>query len=372
MPRPALPYSIQFDFLPDIYALSPWSLSEIARRFGLGRSVLMGLLRGERTVGEDRLQALLRWSGLDVSGCRLHLAGGLHVWQVASDKQLEALDHLPVHLRPEDAWEIVVEPDRPQREWVHLLGWRGPAQVLLSVRPTWYPLLRNMRPALGAPRRLRGFASGTRYEDLAATLGERQMHLPPSKIGQILVDLPQDGVTPEREAWGQWLRQALHLDTSAWAVAPMAEATPVGENASETIDARAGDLVWTRLSHRLDLGSDHRDICEVPLFRLGEEHPYPIGMVRLDRVFLGDVLFDTGKAERLRIYLDDASGERWLVEMAEPCRMGLPRAVPVRRAGQRVLVHEGGQLAVVQAKGPEQAIVGRVRWRIEQQENRGS
>ncbi len=74
----------------------------MARRFGLSRSNLMGLLSGLSTVGPDKVDQLLAWSGLERrSDAGLSLLPGLHLWQISSAREMEALFELPSTLLPD-------------------------------------------------------------------------------------------------------------------------------------------------------------------------------------------------------------------------------------------------------------------------------
>ena len=273
MPRPALSYPVDLEPLSDFYLLSPWSLSEMARRFGLGRSNLMGLLRGDRTISNAKLLELLRWSGLEVVDRKLRLAPALHVWRVASANHLEAFARLHVDLRPEDAWDLVTEADHPRRDWIHVLSHpRDGRQVLLSVRPDYYPLLRDQWPGLGRHRRLLRFADGKKYDDIAGQLGGEQLYIPLAQGSRLFTEATakDGGVASEMEEWARWLRQSLHLDTSPWLLPELAageETQGEGSTPSATsVHPDACRHAWTALSHRLDMGGAHADVCDVPVF----------------------------------------------------------------------------------------------------------
>lgn len=106
-----LTYNLSTEELREFLMLSHLSLSEISRRFGLSRSNLMGLLRGLRTVGDEKLAALLVWAGLEVdAAASLHLGPGVHLWQITSIRQMEALDHLPESVLPATLkFDMVIE-----------------------------------------------------------------------------------------------------------------------------------------------------------------------------------------------------------------------------------------------------------------------
>lgn len=366
MSRPALSYPVSLDPLSDFYTLSPWSLAEIARRFGLGRSNLMGLLRGERTVSNDKLMALLRWSGLEVVNGTLQLAPGLQVWRVASVKHLEAFARLPAGLQPEDGWDLVTEADHPRREWIHLWSQsRDARQFLLSVRPDFYPLLRDRWPGLGRHDRLRHFAEGRKYDEIAGRLGGEHLYIPSEEGSRLCIKVvaPHIGMKPEISEWARWLRQSLHLDTSPWLIPEVvAEETQGGKSSplSTSVHPEACQHAWTALTHRLDTGETHTDICNVPVFSLGEMHPYPIGMVRLDRSFLGEKAMEFGKARRLRVYKEENTGVLWLVVMNSEFPCGLPDAFFSNRIGDFALVLQGESLVVGRIAAPGQSILGRV------------
>ncbi|WP_291510966.1 hypothetical protein [Acidithiobacillus sp.] len=371
MPRPALSYPVRLEPLSDFYLLSPWSLSEMARRFGLGRSNLMGLLRGERTISNAKLLELLRWSGLEVVEGDLRLAPGVHVWRVASAKHREALLRLPKDLRPEDAWDLVTESDRPRREWIHVLSHpRDARQVLLSLRPDHYPVLRDRWPGLGRHGRLLHFAEGKKYDEIAGQLGGERLYLPLAQGALLFTEakVKEGSVAPEIDEWARWLRQTLYLDTSPWLLPELAaEATP-GEGPSPSVtpvDPDACQRAWAALSHRLDLGGAHADTCDVPVFPLGDIRQYPVGMVRLDRSFLGDRALEYGKAQRLRFYRDEHTRVLWLILLEQPCPCGLPNPVPADGIGDLVLMRQGTSLQVGRASVPGQPILGRVLSRME-------
>lgn len=366
MPRPALFYSVSLYPLSDFYTLSPWSLAEMARRFGLGRSNLMGLLRGERTISNDKLMALLRWSGLEVVDGKLRLAPGLHVWRVASVKHLEAFARLPAGLQPEDAWDLVTEADRPRREWIHILSQpRDARQVLLSVRPDFYPLMRDRWPGLGRHCRLRHFVEGRKYDEIAGRLGGEHLYLPSAEGTRLFTDpeAANMGRAPEINEWARWLRQSFHLDTSPWLLPELAaEETQGGRSTppATSVHPEACQHAWTALTHRLDTGGTHADICDVPVFSLGDIHQYPVGMVRLDRSFLGEKAMEYGKAQRLRLYKDETAGVMWLVVMYSESPCGLPDAFFSDRFGDFALVLQGESLLVARIAAPGQNILGRV------------
>lgn len=74
-----VPTPIPMDDFRNVLTLSPLSPVEIARRFGISRSNLMGLLRGNRTLSDDRLLQLVKWVRL-VGANTLHLDSGIHFW----------------------------------------------------------------------------------------------------------------------------------------------------------------------------------------------------------------------------------------------------------------------------------------------------
>ncbi|MDX5936321.1 hypothetical protein [Acidithiobacillus thiooxidans] len=373
MPRPTLVYPVNLDPLPSFYALSPWSLAEIARRFGLGRSNLMGLLRGEHTVSHDKLMALLSWSGLEVKDRQLRLAPVLQVWRIASIKHLEALQALPDGLQPGTDWVLVSEADVPRREWIHVWSvekgkdGENKAQVLLSVRPDFYPLLCQHWPHLGGPSALRYFAPGKSYADLASTLGKTHLYLTAEASTSLWVtpQEPQPGDRADFQAWAQWLRQSLHMDTSPWLLGEAQENSSTEDetaalNWQTPAHHKTCELVQTALTHRLDVGSTHAAICDVPVFSLTDKRQYPSGMVRLDQSFLGDQGLQWGKAQKLRWYIDPATGDKWLVKMKSHPHCGLPEAFTADTAGQWVLMlrEELLQIGRTETKGEE--ILGEV------------
>ncbi|MBE7562161.1 hypothetical protein H7F10_04130 [Acidithiobacillus sp. HP-6] len=373
MPRPALVYPVNLDPLPSFYALSPWSLAEIARRFGLGRSNLMGLLRGEHTISQDKLMALLSWSGLEVEERQLRLAPVTQVWQIASVKHLDALKALPIGLQPGKDWVLVGEADRPQREWIHVWSMEKEkdaarkTQVLLSVRPDLYPLLCQYWPHLERPSSLQYFAPGKSYADLASTLGKTHLYLTPEESAQWLV-IPQDpqpGDRPDIQAWAQWLRQSLHMDTSSWLLGEIPEKqTAEDETALLTWQTpphpKTCELVQKALTHRLDVGSTHDAICDVPVFSLTDKRQYPSGMLRLDQNFLGDQGLQWGKAQVLRWYIDPATGNKWLVKIKKPQACGLPEAFTADTAGQWVLMLRKEVLQIGRTETKGEPVLGEV------------
>jgi len=371
MPRPALTYPVSLEPLSDFYALSPWSLAEMARRFGLGRSNLMGLLRGDRTISNARLEELLRWSGLEVVDGTLRLAPGLHVWRIASDHHLEAFARLPEKLRPEDAWELVTEADHPRREWIHVRSRsRDARQVLLSVRPDYYPLLRDRWPALGRHERLYRFADGKTYDGIANNLGGKQLYIPAAESAQLFMNTDAKKIKsdPEIDAWARWLRQSLHIDTESWLLPELAAEEPQGEGSgtsAASVHPEACQRAWAVLSHRLDLGDAHSDLCDVPVFSLGEVHQYPKGMVRLDRSFLDEKAMEYAKAQRLRFYMDENTVVMWLVVMNGQSPCGLPDTSSSDRIGDFALMLDGESLRVDRINPPGQNILGWVLSRME-------
>ena len=366
MPRPALSYPVNLEPLSDFYMLSPWSLAEVSRRFGLGRSNLMGVLRGERTISNAKLLELLHWSGLEVVDRSLRLAPALHIWRVASVKHLEAFLRLPAALRPVDAWDLVTEADHPGREWIHVLSQPNDArQVLLSIRPDFYPLLRDRWSGLGRHHRLRHFAEGKKYDAIAFSLGGEHLYISPAEGTRLFTDTEAQkmGRAPEINAWARWLRQSLHVDTSPWLLPVLAAEETQGGGSTPpatSVHPEACQHAWTALTHRLDTGGMHADICDVPVFSLGDIHQYPVGMVRLDRSFLGEKAMECGKAQRLRLYKDDSTGVIWLVVMNGQSLCGLPDAFFSDRLGDFALMRQGESLLVGRISAPGQNILGRV------------
>ncbi|MBU2759489.1 hypothetical protein [Acidithiobacillus sulfurivorans] len=92
------------------------------------------------------------------------------------------------------------------------------------------------------------------------------------------------------------------------------------------------------MTHRLDVGSAHDAICDVPVFSLTDKRQYPLGMLRLDQSFLGDQGLQWGKAQELRWYIDPTTGDKWLIKIKNPQACGLPKAFTADTAGQWALM----------------------------------
>jgi hypothetical protein len=132
-----------------------------------------------------------------------------------------------------------------------------------------------------------------------------------------------------------------------------------------SVHPEACQHAWTALSHRLDLGGAHTDICDVPVFSLGGIHQYPTGMVRLDRSFLAEKAMEYAKAQRLRFYKDENTGVMWLVVVNGQPPCGLPDISSSGRIGDFALMLQGESLLVGRISAPGQNILGRVLSRME-------
>ncbi len=321
MPRPALKYPVDPGLLSGFLALSPWSQTEMAKRFGVGRANWVGLLHGRRTIGEPRFRDLLRWVGLQVQDGELCRLPGLVVWRIASAQHVEAFRNLPATLQPKDTWDLVVSSPVPDRDWVHLLVQKAEKfPLLLSVRPQWYPFLQTFQPGLLRHHRLWCFDQAVGIEKIHAVLGENQPAVPLETGNRWFVARETAELRePDLEEWARWMRQILHVDTSAWLLPGLVEnegGKVQEKDASD--DPQVSGKIWTYLSHRLDLGDTHASVCSIPVFSLETPGNVPLGMVRLDTAFLGEEAVETGRRHRLAFYRDDHSGVLWLIRLRDP------------------------------------------------------
>jgi transcriptional regulator with XRE-family HTH domain len=339
-----LTYNLPTEELRELLMLSHLSLSEISRRFGLSRSNLMGLLRGLRTVGDEKLAALLVWAGLEVdAAASLHLGPGVHLWQITSIRQMEALDHLPESVLPGTLkFDMVIELPHIDRSWVHLMSHSvDHRHILLSCRPAFFLLLQDRKPCVGQPERLVRFTEQKTHAGLVSDMGQQTLHMPHQHIPEVFTWMEPEQIEahPEIDDWAQWVRQKLRIDTSAWVTPDMAgKESAAAQKCADDFDSalRQPDTLspfseetcnHTRklLTHRLDVGGGyHRDVCDIPVFPLQGHHEYPTGMVRLDVHFLGEALLQLGKAKQLRLYSDPPGGIQWLVAVASETTCGLP------------------------------------------------
>ncbi len=359
MPRPALPYPISTQELHAVFSLSHLSFSEIARRFGLSRSNLMGMFRGVRTIGDEKLYRLLEWAGFEThQHASIHLAPGLHLWQVTSTAQLDTLTHLPAHLFPEHlAFDLVVGLPQIDREWVHLFS-HSPdhRHILLSCRPAFFQLLQDRRPGVGTPVHLVRWAEGQSHRHMISEMGQKTLHVPHGDIAENLKWMSEADLHahPPIADWARWIRQKLRIDTSAWL--PTEMVTIIEGEALAEFQALEGEALtqttcqhaWKMLHHKLDVGGGyHQDVADIPIFPLDGLHQYPTGLARLDRDFLGEALLSLAKRQQLRFYMDTSQRVRWLVAVAPGARCGLP-AAPGERSGTPLrLVRRGDHLRIV-------------------------
>ncbi|OCX73466.1 hypothetical protein A6M23_07935 [Acidithiobacillus thiooxidans] len=344
---PIRPYPIPMDDFRNVLTLSPLSLVEIARRFGISRSNLMGLLGGNRTLSDDRLLQLVKWVGL-VGADTLHLTSGIHFWKIASETQMEAFLHLPTGILPESLrWSLVLEFPPLDRDWIHLKADIGEqCWVLLSVRPVFFALLRDRLPGVGRPvtlmylqKPLKQILADTRNQGLAVAWAKQPQTL-------TLVDAPmRDTHAADLSVWMAWARQKLAIDTSDISdqIYP-----PMTESSEDGLDpAIPCDQAWNLLAHRLDVaGAAHPDIVDIPIFPMEQFGQYPSGMVRMDRNWLGDTLLELGKKGRLRCYVRENSTESVIVALSTVTRCGLPPPWVLSTASERYLIWRDPNLEI--------------------------
>ncbi len=322
-------YPIPIEDLRNVLTLSHLSLVEIARRFGVSRSNLMGVVGGRRTLSDDRLLQLVGWAGLvadmDASDT-LHLGSGIHLWKIASETQMEAFLHLPTGMLPENLrWSVALEFSPQERDWIHLVAEVGKdCWVLLSVRPVYFALLRDRVPGVGRPM---GMASLQKpLNQIIATTGAKGLYVAWAEQPQTL-----SWVEPEmRErygedlsAWMAWARQKLALDTSEMSGQTNPPMAVPNDARDDTVPC---DQAWALFAHRLDVaGAAHQDVADMPIFNMETVHDYPVGMLRLDRTWLGDALLELGKTGRLRCYVRADGAAVVVIVSPSAARCGLPQ-----------------------------------------------
>jgi transcriptional regulator with XRE-family HTH domain len=321
------PYPIRIEDLRNVLTLSHLSLVEIARRFGVSRSNLMGVVGGSRTLSDDRLLQLVNWAGLvaevDTSNT-LHLGSGIHLWKIASETQMEAFLHLPPGMLPEHLrWSVVLEFPPQERDWIHLMAEVGKdCWVLLSVRPVFFALLRDRVPGFGRPVELMYLQKP--LKQIITHTGDKGLPVAWAKQPQTLtsVDAPmRDAHAADLSAWMAWARQKLALDTSE-----ISDQThpPVTVPIDGQVQTVACDQAWALLAHRLDVAGA-ADVADIPVFPMGKLSDYPTGMVRMDRIWLGDNLLELGEKGRLRCYVKGDGTESVIVALFAAARCGLPQ-----------------------------------------------
>lgn len=355
-------YPIPMEDFRHVLTLSHLSLVEIARRFGVSRSNLMGVLGGGRTLGDERLLQLVDWAGLDVDVAgQLHLAAGIHFWKIASETQMEAFAHLPTEIFPKKvSWSVALEFPLREQDWMHLIAEIGETcWVLLSVRPVFYALLRDRIPGVGRPQKLASLQK-TLTEIIAAP-GAQGMHVAWAEPSPIL-----GWATPElRATHAQPLADWMALARQKWALDTSEIGEPYDLPTTAAHDAQNDQVpcqqAWAWLAHRLDVaGAAHQDVTDLPVFSLEAIHHYPISMVRMDRIWLGDTLLQLGKAGRLRCYVR-ADGAAWVVLVSPttlPC--GLPQPWTTPPAAERYLIVQNQTLEIATHIGTHEHCIGPV------------
>ena len=396
--HPPLP----LDTLRAFFTLSHLSLSEMARRFGLSRSNLMGLLSGLSTVGPDKVDQLLAWSGLEQApDTTLNILPGLHLWKIASAREMDAFCALTPSLLPDPSTltdvELILDLPMIDESQVHLLiPLREDRHILLSSRPDFFRLLQDRWPALNCPQTLQCFRPPYTLPRLVAESGRSApLYRPSDAVQTVFSPIGSvNGVVAHHIAdWAIRARQHLHLDLShclsvddqvipshsAWSTSfpdlKTASEKPLSKSDMGNPPAPA-DIACTQarqlLTRRLDVGGGaHREICDIPLFLLEGRHDYPSGMIRMDLAFLGTERLALGKAQRLRFYQEsrgNAEGACWLVVMAADAPLcGHPGSVTngKSQSGSHHLVRRDDHLQITDTPEDSDLWIGRVVGRFE-------
>ncbi|WP_232821559.1 hypothetical protein [Acidithiobacillus ferrivorans] len=393
---------LPLDTLRAFFTLSHLSLSEMARRFGLSRSNLMGLLSGLSTVGSDKVDQLLAWSGLERrSGAELGLLPGLHLWQISSAREMEALFELPSTLLPDPStatdFDLILDLPLIDESRVHLLiHLPEDRHILLSSRPDFFRLLQDRWPVLNRPQHLQCFRPPHTLPGLVTVSGRGSpLFLPSASVPSMFSPIGpvSSSVATHVADWATRARQHLHLDLehclsvddqvipsnsascTSFLDMDAASEKPVSRfDAGNTPTPVDATCTQTRqlLTRRLDVGGGaHRKICDIPLFLLEGKHDYPSGMIRMDRAFLGPERLALGKAQRLRFYQqspESTEGVRWLVVMAAgspPCGHPGSSRDGMSPRGCRYLVRREGHLHITDTPDEGDSWIGMVVGRFE-------
>lgn len=361
MPQsPRSSYTVEPRWVRPLVDLSPVTIARLAQEFGCSRVNLFGALAGRPTLGDKKFLDFLEWMGLGAntwvrtpSSLESSVPGlkpGLHVWEIKSDKGVRALDMLR-HSQEKLTFDtdLVLAPEGPNHEWVRLRLEHSGIIVLLSVRPQMLPLVRDRLPALRQIKRL--WLLRLRYAELVGQLGASRWCAPHQVPSPMVLDPTSLELIDKSEqllqsyqyhpemltTWAAWLRRDLQIDTATLPLPDNSTQHTEPENRSKS--ERHTPLIrqdefdeepypvpcreaWRVFTHQLDIGEGtHADTCDIPLFKLGDAHEFPCGMVRMHRSVLGDELLDLGKARRLRLYRFGA-GDLYLVGLFETQRCG--------------------------------------------------
>ncbi len=355
-------YPIPIEDLRNVLKLSHLSLVEIARRFGVSRSNLMGVVGGNRTLSDDRLLSLVNWVGLDVSATgTLSLASGIHFWKIASETQMEAFWHLPAGMLPENLrWSVALEFPPQERDWIHLVAEVGKdCWVLLTVRPVFFALLRDRVPGVGRPM---GMASLQKpLNQIIATPGAKGLYVAwteqPQTLSWVEPEM-RDTYAEDLSAWMAWARQKWALDTSEMSGKANPAMATQNDAQNDTVPC---DQALALFAHRLDVaGAAHQDVADIPVFNMEMVHDYPVGMVRLDRTWLGDALLEIGKTGRLRCYVGADGAVVVVVVSPSAARCGLPQHWAAPPEAERYLILHGQILEISAHLGAGDHCIGPV------------
>ncbi|MHB8264913.1 MAG: hypothetical protein ACYDC7_03210, partial [Acidithiobacillus ferrivorans] len=135
------------------------------------------MLSGLSTVGPDKVDQLLAWSGLERrSDAGLGLLPGLHLWQISSAREMEALFELPSTLLPDPStvtdFDLILDLPLIDESRVHLLiHLPEDRHILLSSRPDFFRLLQDRWPVLNRPQHLQCFRPPHTLPGLVAVSG---------------------------------------------------------------------------------------------------------------------------------------------------------------------------------------------------------
>lgn len=346
MKKTILPLDVLHTFL----SLSPWSMGHIAQSFGVSRTNLVSFLHGRPAIGSQKALELLDWAGLylDPSGA-LRLQKGVHLWKVASERELESLLRIPKSLLdPEQGVDIFFEIGVTQRDWLHLLIRSTEGQILLSLRPQVFFLLRDQHPHWNRPHAVYRHPSGWNHQQIIAFLGgQGRIHIPESEQNQHFQKAQPDYLQKlaDWNAWAEWASYQMGIKL------PGSE--PHSLSGEQKTDETACRHAWRTLRHRLEVPDGvHPEIVDVPIFPLPEQRLFPEGLVRLDRLLLGAQAFQLAREGKIRLYVDSRSDKRWLIQTASalPCGRLTPWGEPVP-SGHPALYLRGDRLEISSAPG---------------------
>lgn len=355
-------YPVSPSILRNLLLLSPLSLVETARRFGVSRSNFMGALAENqpRTLSEERYLKLVEWAGFTVgSGGIPNFAPGVQFRKIASQAQMDALMALLAALQatgPFPELDLVLEKPIRVSTFVYLLAKvRDGVWIFWSIRKDFFPLLRERFPDFATPKKI-AFLTKPVPEILASL--QQGLTLPAEQRDTYFHREENEALVWSEDLanWLAWARKTLGMNTSAVEAQPLPVSPHTeAELAADRVKARqmACTRAWEWLSHRLDVaGAQHPDVIECPLFSLEKSGDFPIGLVRLDRSWLGDALLALGKEGRLRFYQNEDRSQGYLIEVTEgSTRCGKPMPWTRFEAGVEYLVYDTEQ--VVRSDTPE-------------------